>query len=681
MPKSSALWHSFDDIMHKKLSQLNNSIVPNTNISGYLGVKYEIFLLASHAITTASQYLKLRSNEMKTPKYLFQTIFELKRQIKTNSLSEGTGVSSNIFESLANLPVALNQEEVFAPVGVIQVRDSKPIELLALQLHLVSSQLYSGSGNNGTSLTDLKQYQGLRPAILEDLSNYSLKILSTLPTPIRLLSLRSIWENASKIDLPNSYLVYKKLYQQVVYSITTEPMQIINQDDTICSLLESMVQAKFKSSDLISKLYGLLSVHGMDYQRYGVRLFNVLVQLEATSFATDVLEIMMRNSNNKLEYLITQSSKGKPFSLSDSAKDQLLKVLSESFLSKQTTNGNDLSKQQSQANQNPEAELSDDNQLVLGKNNKIASDLVLALFCFNREEKKTSYYRLLERLELLLLQDMQQNSDKISTAEAIALLQSYSLAGRYHLKLVQSFISIVFNHLDELNLRQLSTVIWSCARLYLKPEFLLTLIELYFIKLEKANQLTSPGQFALCRTLWSMAVLEVLDFDRYHKVQNNLYRSFHQSTGEIELKVSVLKMLTQIHTELKLVAAKANAASDSVNDLSIQRQQEVKHQSNQMILEELDNFIATSSKMKIFNRKSPFGDDLISSSWTHLDASRLLNENGINHENEKRLSNHYTIDIYIPPNLSISWLKAYTNGVAIELDGPSHFESYLHVSL
>ena len=83
------------------------------------------------------------------------------------------------------------------------------------------------------------------------------------------------------------------------------------------------------------------------------------------------------------------------------------------------------------------------------------------------------------------------------------------------------------------------------------------------------------------------------------KVQNNLYRSFHQSTGEIELKVSVLKMLTQIHTELKLVAAKANAASDSVNDLSIQRQQEVKHQSNQMILEELDNFIVHYEKYMI----------------------------------------------------------------------------------
>lgn len=55
-----------------------------------------------------------------------------------------------------------------------------------------------------------------------------------------------------------------------------------------------------------------------------------------------------------------------------------------------------------------------------------SSDLILALYCFNRDDRTTASYRLLETVEAEL-------TDKIpsmSPAQAISILQSYALAGR-----------------------------------------------------------------------------------------------------------------------------------------------------------------------------------------------------------------------------------------------------------
>ena len=65
----------------------------------------------------------------------------------------------------------------------------------------------------------------------------------------------------------------------------------------------------------------------------------------------------------------------------------------------------------------------------------------------------------------------------------------------------------------------------------------------------------------------------------------------------------------------------------------------------------------------------------ISSSFSHKEASRILNSLGYEHENEKILLFGISADIYIPAES-----KEESRGLIIELDGPHHFESYLNVS-
>ena len=66
------------------------------------------------------------------------------------------------------------------------------------------------------------------------------------------------------------------------------------------------------------------------------------------------------------------------------------------------------------------------------------------------------------------------------------------------------------------------------------------------------------------------------------------------------------------------------------------------------------------------------------------DASKILREMGIAHENEKLVGHGYVVDIFIPPSAlpASSWHRPPGFiGTVLEFDGPSHFESYLNAPL
>ena len=71
-----------------------------------------------------------------------------------------------------------------------------------------------------------------------------------------------VWERAPLLDLPNSYEVYKSLYDQVLYSISTEPLQVVNQEEAVTTLFESMKKARFKNGRLITEICKILSERG-----------------------------------------------------------------------------------------------------------------------------------------------------------------------------------------------------------------------------------------------------------------------------------------------------------------------------------------------------------------------------------------------------------------------------------
>ncbi|KAJ1442940.1 hypothetical protein B484DRAFT_441846 [Ochromonadaceae sp. CCMP2298] len=86
----------------------------------------------------------------------------------------------------------------------------------------------------------------------------------------------------------------------------------------------------------------------------------------------------------------------------------------------------------------------------------------------------------------------------------------------------------------------------------------------------------------------------------------------------------------------------------------------------------------------------------LGSSVTHLDASRLLSRIGVRHSNEALLDNGYAVDIFLPPvgggdvggggdgasdGQGTGAGARRHKGIAVEFDGPSHFESYLQQPL
>ena len=657
LPRSPHLWNEFDrfisqrftsnPVVHLELALLAAYAFHRSKTSYGNFLKDKTMVAANHNNTNNNQ--QQQSNKKnnaisRTSQAVVQFLVDVKKQQQQSSASSTTAANSigasfasdqNVFEIFSDDNVFQNNTtEVFAPVGVLQARDNRAVEILGLQLNLMA--------NHHHLLPE-----GVKRQILQDLTNHCLKVLSSTHTPVKLSTLREVWENAPKIALPNAYSMYKQLYQQVIYSISTEPLQIIHQEDGICTLFESMIASRFKSSQCISKLHELVSSRGMDYQRVGVRLFNALVQLESISFATMILENMMKNSSMKLEYIFTQSSKGKPFSLSDAAKEQVYKTLQESLLQNYHEGQTSLSSSSSGENEFHESHVG---HLVKKK----TSDLVLALFCFNREEKKTSYYKLLEQMEISLLPHIAQGG--ISLNEAIGLLHSYALSGRLQGGMMNAIDHIVRENLSKMNSKQLSTIIWTCARLNYQPDYLKAVISQYFHEMESIKSLSTAGAYALSRTLWSLAVLQLLDIPRFQSVQNLLLKSSQLLKG-VEMHSWMIKQLTQIHAELM-----TQAKNQGVEDAVIQEQ-----------LKGLEDFFKSSAAHKNLNKRI-LRENL--SSWTHMDASRVLTDMGIAHENEKLLSNGYVVDIFIPASQTFGQDHG---GIAMEFDGPSHFESYLNV--
>ncbi len=663
MPRSSFLWEEFDQQIARRVT--NNPL------------QYaELGLLATYALHHAKQAYTIWSrdkkvpsqqqtgsslhqqqhlhnlanpvsNHLKTPHMMIQYYVELKRKQQqsafgstsdrktTLALNFPISGDQNIFEIFAEECAATftsGSSEVFAPVGALQARDNKAIEILGLQLCLFA--------NYGHILA--KDHPSIRQNILEDLSIHCLKILSSAHTPVKLSTLREIWENAPKIDLPNAYLIYKQLYQQVIYSITTEPLQIVHQDEGICTLFESMIAAKFKSSQCINKFFEVVSSRGMDYQKVGVRLFNSLVQLDSIPFATTVLDSMVKNAGMKLEYLFTQSSKGKPFLITDEAKEQVLRTLQESSIQNYVAGETGLSSSSVVDHEGESASFA----IVKRK----TSHLGLALFCFNREDKKTPYYRLLEQLEVSLLSHLKQVSGHaVPINESIGLLNCYALVGRRQPDVMRALDDIIEDNFDKLSTKQLSTIIWCCARLNHQPQYLLKATNVYFHEMKSITTLSTPGAYALSRTLWALAVLQRLDVDRFLSIQSLLFKASQLLQG-VEMHSWMIKQLTQIQIELML------------------RHQHDVHINIEEQLKPLNEFLQRSPTYKNLNKRI-LRESV--SSWTHLDASRVLTEMGIAHENEKLLPNGYVIDIFI---------SLQDKGIAVEFDGPSHFESYLNVS-
>jgi hypothetical protein len=260
MPMSERVWSEFDKNLSSRLHEFS----------------LDSLVLAAHAIIATKSNLRIESRHS-SPHLVAEKIF------------------STIRLSLLHENVVKNSPSVdIHPVSTdsLQCASSRSFEQIALYLQILSVIKPEDPYKYGSVLNPNPDTKNL-----EKVAEWFINSLSTNKEPINFLTFRVMWESASLLDLPNSYQVYKVLYDQIHRSIVTEPMQIINQEEAIYSLFESMKVAKFKNGKLVKEICNLLDTHDFNIVNYGMKLFGILVELDAVAFASKILTRIINEPN------------------------------------------------------------------------------------------------------------------------------------------------------------------------------------------------------------------------------------------------------------------------------------------------------------------------------------------------------------------------------------------------
>jgi hypothetical protein len=264
--------------------------------------------------------------------------------------------------------------------------------------------------------------------------------------------------------------------------------------------------------------------------------------------------------------------------------------------------------------------------------------------------------------------------------EALSLFRVYSLADRLNPKVIKLLDSLILLNVNSLNNSQISYLLWGNARLNHRPAYIKEITEKTVSHLKNLSVITSTGASGVCRTLWAMAVLQTLTLEDWISIEPIVLKFTNMGDGK-ETHPFIIMQLYQIMAELRINATlkvKDREINSSVSN-------------NDELMEENINIIIDcnsddKSKLKWILAKRPwelsnYNPSVVeNSSWTHLDISKILNSIGVVHENEKVLEYGYKVDILIQKGVFRNEIQKNKNMI-IELNGPSHYDTYMQVSV
>ena len=639
-PASDTVWREYDIAMKKALDTDQCSI--------------DTGLLASLAITNACKD-KFFKQKPQTPKALLQLITRVKTTIhskqKSNVFNYAQYPPKLVNESTMETSATVPPNELFTSIGVNTVRDSPELERLGLVLHLFSS-VHSAR----------KEHQG----ILRDLTDYGVKLLTMQQNPVKLNTLKVLWLNAPDASMVSAYAFYKTLYEQVLYSIACEPLQIIHEELSITVLLESMVRSKFKSSLLVNKLHEIISQQGMSYRKFGMEMFGYLIELDSIPFAMNVLDYYLSGQavgQDIRTSRLNSDGNRRDIVLPEKAKQHLL------------------------------GKLATQTSFQYG-------DLAILLLNVGGAESVRVHQQLLHRVEVALLSTI----PTLSINKASTLLRLYGSAGRKYPPMIKALNKVIAEKAATAQLAPLTMAMWASARLNdREAEFIPIVTSMYFDSIQSISTLNSQGVSTMCSMLWSLSVLERLELSQFERCRQ-LLEKYMTSRGGQTLHSWADVQLQQVWCEAQILRQKEGKTAP------------LKSSAEAKSTEHL-------ATLPWYRTQVPMTEDP-ESSQTHLDASKLLNRMGITHQNEVQLANGYVVDTFIPvsampkpkPFSGVpSWLRATVSkpvgssdsseditpegeqlveeteiekevaspqceGFVLEFDGPTHFESYMHVS-
>ena len=248
LPSSSNEWYELDKII---CSKLNYDYLKNCGIHP--------LLMLSHLLSTASE---------KYP-YNLRNHFR-SQQVITNMIVMPDG----------NIPVlndALNE------TGVMKI-DSVSGQLVKVGL-LLELLVQSPNSLNLQKRTVLSSklcaiLDSMDKCVIENKENniqLSLKLIEPL------------WKYTPLLDLPDSFIVYRSLFKLCESCIEVDVENILFDENTMLSLLEGLETSSFKFKNLIRLIFTRMFTFGIGNLTHGIQIFRVLIELDETLLATEIL--------------------------------------------------------------------------------------------------------------------------------------------------------------------------------------------------------------------------------------------------------------------------------------------------------------------------------------------------------------------------------------------------------
>ena len=283
-----------------------------------------------------------------------------------------------------------------------------------------------------------------------------------------------------------------------------------------------------------------------------------------------------------------------------------------------------------------------------------APDLILALLCFNNSEGiKASHYKLLQHIERRVLLQI----PTMSAVTVLGVLHAYALAGRCFPEMLRQCDAKLNAMVDDLADKQIAIALWAYARLvHTNTEFTTRGTARFFASQSHVSMLSHKGSQMLTRVLWSLAVLERLEWCHMQHAETALTK-FIAANYDWEPNYLLANQMMQVGCELRSMEGAAIAAGVTPEAVAATHLFLTRH----------------------FSRRPPNAREISelvgTSSWSHRSTSAMLTGLGVVHQNEVFIPGGYLVDILVPPRPGDQDL-----GAVIELDGPTHFESYLKVN-
>lgn len=525
--------------------------------------------------------------------------------------------------------------------------------------------------------------------------------MTAVTKPLKFPCLAFIAKQLAKLYIPNSVhydLLNKSLYLHMIESLKKDSYQLVHEELKAVETFESMVASNSKSHyELIRLICEFYRDKGLDIGRIGSRLFNVLSTLEAFSFAVYMLDLIFETSCSRSDSLFIPHdfAHGK---ISVMAKTRIYHHLKNA-------------------------------RLPAGHPNAL-SNLMLSLYCFNSDSKLYSYQRPNKTYERFLDESesvVHKNLSCYPIDQLLKLHKSYATVGRRHPDLCRELDLIFSQNYHLLSDTQISALLWSNARLNIATSYNRIIGKAYLSNVLDMAPTAHHATEEAARTVWAMAVLQILQPEEFLLVEPLLLSSslLHSSTRS-EAHPTQVQRMKQILAEMRLCLftrknQPSGPATLPVNDDRLENTQQLPESDLAQELKAIRDKVVGGSRVssdqdkweEVYSRMMaprPWENlkslQPIDSSHSHKEVCKVLTFMGIHFEMEKTLEFGLVVDIFIPPSQAA--LLAYQRyeerrnlvveqtgsadtidgdkqskghkGIVLEVDGPFHFESYLMVS-